>query len=148
MSVQSSSFSLEDGFEVSVECEVYVMGDVYESGEDGMNALVDGEFVGWVSVSSDEVELSDEEVVEMLDDAHVVSELACDVIEACVPRRHLRACGVKRGHRLEVEDVWVDGFVTRDVLESVRAEVDNGERIVEAVEELADEIRVVEESVE
>lgn len=119
----------EDDFHFEMEAKVYdITGE--ETLSDGSDVFHE-EMVGQVSLDLDNIELSDEEVYELLTTAHAETTLAAKFGEF-----HNKRTGWKRKMGIEsrnpapydvvFEDVWMNGWIDPDYLQELCTEFQDG----------------------
>jgi len=120
----------EQNFKLEIECKVYDSGGISEVGQS--STVRSGEFVGWVSLTSDDLSLSVEDILELLDVAHAERSLAAVFLEKHNSQTGcLKELGVIG--EFETEDVWMNGYVSKEYLEDVIALMDGGSEAVESI---------------
>ncbi len=132
-----------DRFTFSVECKLYLAESENTIGDS--STITPGEFVGWVSLTTEDVELSDRDVYSLLDVAHIESELARSIVDLCVSPADLRRVGGTGTERIEVEDVWISGSISQAYLESLDESFDGAYSVSETLAEYETGIEVIEQ---
>lgn len=131
--------SSED-FIMEVECRVYEMERDVDAGKH--SNVMPGSFAGWVSLSSKDLDLRDEQVFELLDSAHARQSFIRQFL-----KMHDRQSGCLRTlgvhGRVEYDNAWVSCRVTDEYLESVISEMENGDVVLESLEEYDTPVEVV-----
>lgn len=121
----------DTAFSMSVECRVYEMERPTDVGE--RSSVVPGSFAGWVSLSSEDISLSDDEVFELLDSAHAEQSFIRRFLQIHNNQSGcLRTVGV--AEQVEFDNVWVDCGVDVSYLESVIGEMDGGDAVLDSID--------------
>lgn len=107
----------KDQFTVTLESEVYVMQDEEQIGES--SNVIPGEFLGWVSITTDDFNLSDEDVYNLLDVSHIDQEFARTLLDICLNAEHMSKFNQKTDGTFVVDDIWISGRVSRSYLNTV-----------------------------
>lgn len=117
--------AIDRGFILEVEGRLFVLSEQRQVGEGSF--VSDEEVLGRVSISSRDIELSDEEVFELLDTAHARQSFLEKFVGMHDKRTGLLSeLGVGSGERVVFgEDVWVRCKVPEDYLSEL-AERDGG----------------------
>ena len=126
-------------FSVSLECEVYLMEDSERIGES--SSIVPGEFIGWTSITSDDFDLSDDDVYKLLEVSHIKEEFARKLLDLCFSVRQMRKFNQKNsGSRFVMKDIWISGHISEKYLNSI-----GDEDVIDKLKNYNEEIRIISE---
>lgn len=106
---------MEDDYSIWVECEVYIAKEPNFIGES--SSIVPGEFVGWVSIGSDDLELSDKEMYKLLDNIHIEEEFARIVLENCLNSKQLT--NPPKGGEYVPKNISIEGYISETYLRKI-----------------------------
>jgi hypothetical protein len=81
--------------------------------------IIPGEFLGWVSITTDDFNLSDEDVCDLLDVSHIDQEFARTLLDICLDAEHMNNFEHETTGSFVVDDIWISGRVSRSYLNSV-----------------------------
>lgn len=125
-----SKVDANSSFSMSVECRVYEMECPSDVGE--RSSVVPGSFAGWVSLSSEDVSLSDLDVFELLDSAHARQSFIRRYLQIHNTQSGcLRTLGISE--QVEFDNVWVNCEVSGEYLESVIRDIDGGDAVLDSI---------------
>ena len=127
----------EEQFSVSLECEVYLVQEAESVGES--SSIIPGKFIGWTSITSDDFNLSDDNVYELLQVSHIKEEFARKLLNICLSTIQMKKFNQKNSkNKLTVKDIWISGYISRKYLYSI-----GDDELLDKVENYNDEIRIV-----
>lgn len=134
--------SLSDECVFQVECKLYSRSKILDKDE---SQLASEQYLGSVSLTSETVDLSDEQIVRLLDVAHIENALAMEIVPMVFSASELAGIGLEAGDELFVQDVWMSGYVTEACVDFVEEECDTRPDIRRGLEQVADEVDIVKE---
>lgn len=123
-------------FSVSLECEVYLMQGSKQIGES--SNIIPGEFFGWVSITTDDFDLSSDDVSNLLEVSHIDEEFARRLLDLCLENEKIRNFRQKNHDEIVVKDIWVSGYISSSYLTDVA-----NDRTVDTVRDHNSDIRIV-----
>jgi hypothetical protein len=129
-------------FDVVVEGRVFSAGGRVDVGSH--SSVVTGDFAGWVSLSSKDFEITDEEVFDLLNVAHARKSFVWDFLELHDQKTcSLQELGIDCTDAVDFKDMWINCRIEQGYLEDVIGSRDGGEMILESLDKYDTEVDIV-----
>lgn len=102
---------------MSLEGEVYVKQEPQSISNS--STIISGEFLGWISLTTDDFQLSDSDIDELVKIAHIKQEFSRTLLSKFLSSEEMEHFEQDYERSYVMDDIWFSGHISRSYLQEV-----------------------------